>query len=561
MATTLHTTVPPTDGTSGGAPELEHVEPVARAIRRIRGAVVTATSAAYVATMISLTAVVATSSRLDPATGILGLVAGSAATTLVAVLLVTRILGHVDALGRRSMELTDLYDRARHDALRDGLTGLGNHRAFQEELDRAAQMSRRHGQPTALLLLDVDDLKRTNDTDGHEAGDEVLRSVARVMLSNLRRVDRPFRIGGDEFAILSPGTTIDGAVAVGRRILAAALETRDPTDQRAISVTIGISAIPDPSADRRQLYRHADAALYWGKRHGRTDVLAYDPQLHGVADDDRPAEEIAAAIDRLIDERLLRPVFQPVFSLRDGHCLGFEGLVRPLPGAGFRSAGALFVAGESVSRTVELDLAAIRGIAAGARDLQAPCYLAVNLSPRTLEAAAFNPHEITAILGGAGIDPQRVVVELTEREAIEDIDQLVRNLDAFRRVGARIALDDVGAGNAGLQLLSRVDFDVLKIDLSLVQSGAVVAPSRSVLRALIEMAHRRGATTVAEGIETPFQLEVLRDLGIEVGQGYLLGVPREQLDGTAVDLERILGRIDGEGAAADAEPADEVFAA
>ena len=114
------------------------------------------------------------------------------------------------------------------------------------------------------------------------------------------------------------------------------------------------------------MLQHAAAALYWGKRHGRTDVQVYDPKLHGVADDARPFEEVALAVDQVVAQRLLRPVYQPVFALADGSCIGFEGLVRPRDGAAFRNAGALFVAAESVNRTVELDMAAVREIAAGA---------------------------------------------------------------------------------------------------------------------------------------------------------------------------------------------------
>jgi len=144
------------------------------------------------------------------------------------------------------------------------------------------------------------------------------------------------------------------------------------------------------------------------------------------------------------------------------------------------------------------------------------------------------------------------VIEVTERETIEDMARLTSNLAVFRRTGVRIAADDVGAGNAGLQLLSQVDFDVIKIDLSLVQNGAVLAPSRAVVRALIEMAERRGATTVAEGIETAIQLEVLRDLGIRVGQGYLLGRPQEQPDTAPIDVAGLIAALD--------DPAGEVAA-
>jgi diguanylate cyclase (GGDEF)-like protein len=514
-------------------------------VQGVRRSVVALTAGAYLATMTASTFILATTSRLSPVaaiglTALVGIIA-----LLVAVALLERMLGRTDRLGRISVELSGLYDRARLDALRDSLTGLGNHRAFQEELDRAVEMARRHKQSTALLLIDVDDLKRTNETEGHAAGDEVLRSVARVMEASLRRIDRAFRIDGDEFAVLSPGASAEMALAFGRRIMAAALE-RDPSHgQQPISLTIGVSAVPDPSSDRKLLFRHAAAALSWGKRHGRTDIQVYDPTLQSVAGDDRSSEELAAAIGRVVEQGLLRPAFQPIYSLTDGVCVGFEGLVRPGPGSGFRNATDLFVAAEAVNRTVELDLAAVRVITAGARHLPANRYLAVNLSPRTIEAAAFNPHEVLSILADGGIESRRLVIEVTEREVIEDMARLAANLHAIRRTGARIAADDVGSGNAGLQLLSQVDFDVIKIDLSLVQSGPVLAPSRAVVRALIDMAERRGATTVAEGIETPIQLEVLRELGIRVGQGYLLGHAGERPDAGRIDLDALLGAGDG----------------
>jgi diguanylate cyclase (GGDEF)-like protein len=527
---------------TAGDPGLAQEVPVV--VARIRVGITSLAVGAYVVAMAAITLMAMSAAPTSPtfATGVL--VVAGAAMTITARTLMRSALRHADELAWLGADLVDRYDRARLDAILDPLTGLGNHRAFQEELDRAAAMAQRHGQATALLLMDVDDLKRTNDTEGHAAGDEVLRAVARLIVTNCRRIDRAFRIGGDEFAVLTPASSLPDALTLGRRILAMALDPQVRGGQPPISLTIGISAIPRPSADRHVLYRNADAALYWGKRHGRTDVLVYDPKLHGVADDERPSAELASAIDRVVAEHLLKPVYQPVYALRDGTCVGFEGLVRPSDGAGFRNASALFVAAESVSRTVELDLAAIRALAAAARSLGPEQYLAVNLSPRTVEAVAFNPHEVLGVLGRVGIDPRRVVIELTEREAIEDMDRLARNLAVFRRTGARIAADDVGAGNAGLQLLSRIDFDVIKIDLSLVHNGAVLAPSRSVLRALIEMAQRRGATTVAEGLETSIQLEAVRDLGIQVGQGYLLGRPAEKLDATSIDIEALLPDTD-----------------
>lgn len=526
-----------------------YFDEVARATDAVRGSITRLATGVFLVVMAAITLMATSATSAPPALVFLGIALGGAITATVVMRLQRAALGGAERLGSAIADLSDGYDQVRLDAIRDPLTGLGNHRAFQEELDHAAAMAGRHDQPTTLLLIDVDDLKRINDTDGHAAGDEVLQAVSRVIATTSRRVDRAFRIGGDEFAILSAAASVDDGLALGRRILATALDRDRNPAQRPISLTIGISAIPSPSADRHLLFRHADAALYWGKRHGRTDVQVYDARLHGVADDERPPEELATAVEAIIAGRRLTPVFQPVFALTDGTCVGLEGLVRPQDGSGFRNAGALFVAAEAVNRTVELDLAAIRELAGSAQWLAPAQYLAVNLSPRTLEARAFNPHEVLGALGQAGIEPHRLVIELTEREAIEDFELLARNLAVFRRTGARIAADDVGAGNAGLQLLSQIDFDVIKIDLSLVQSGAILAPSRAVLRALIEMARRRGAATVAEGIETPIQLETVRDLGIGVGQGFLLGVPSARPATSSIDIEALLA------AGADEDPA------
>jgi EAL domain-containing protein (putative c-di-GMP-specific phosphodiesterase class I) len=164
------------------------------------------------------------------------------------------------------------------------------------------------------------------------------------------------------------------------------------------------------------------------------------------------------------------------------------------------------------------------------------------LSPRTLETDEFSAAALAAIFIRHGIEPSSLVLELTEREAVEDIERLRRNLDACRSIGMRIAADDVGAGNAGLRLLSQITFDLVKVDLSLVQGGVLRESSLAVMRALRELAERSSATIVAEGIETAHQLEVVRDLGLAAGQGYLLGRPSRGLATEAVDIDGLIAR-------------------
>jgi diguanylate cyclase (GGDEF)-like protein len=451
----------------------------------------------------------------------------------------------VDALERERDELRRLYGRARHDALVDGLTGLGNHRAFQDELARQLEVAKRADIPLALLLIDVDDLKVVNDTRGHAGGDRLLEAVGRVTASVLRKGDRAFRVGGDEFAILLPDSDVETGLNVGRRILASAVSGGDPTAAiEGFSVSVGVSAFPDPSAEAHDLYRNADAALYWCKRHGRTAVVAFDPERHGKASEDRSVAEQSDAVGLVLATRALRPVYQPIFSMTNGRPVGFEGLVRPAGGAPFADASSLFAAAEAADRTVELDLACLETVAAGADLPDSDAYLSVNLSPRTLESNLFRVGELKAIFGRHGIPLDRIVLELTEREQVEDLDQLRMNVQACRRAGMRLAADDVGAGNAGLRLLSEVHFDIVKIDLSLVQGGTVQDPSHAVLRALQELAVQWKASVVAEGVETAPQLSVIRSLGITAGQGYLLGRPASTIVAEPVDLAELEASVE-----------------
>ena len=449
--------------------------------------------------------------------------------------------------------MLELYDRVRLDALIDGLTGLGNHRAFQDELARQISQAARQNTPLALLLVDVDDLKKINDARGHAAGDELLSALGRIASTSLRRYDRAFRIGGDEFAILLPGTDVERGLATARHILASALNGGDPTRPReAFSLSIGISAFPAPSSDGRLLYRHADAALNWCKRHGRTNAVAYEPGRHGSAETgEASTADLSLALESILAERSLRPVYQPIFSLATGDPIGYEGLVRPTEGAPIDNAGSLFAAAEKADRIVELDMACLQIIADGTGQLEPNTYLSINLSPRTLESDQFHPVELTAIFQRRGIMPHQIVVELTEREAVQDLEQLRRNAAACRRAGMRLAADDVGSGNAGLRLLSEIQFDIIKVDLSLVQGGLQHDPSHAVLRALQELGTHWKATLVAEGVETPEQLAAIRGLGFAAGQGYLLGRPKperhvDKLDIDSLDADRAVqqhGRV------------------
>jgi diguanylate cyclase (GGDEF)-like protein len=477
-------------------------------------------------------------SLIVPTLVIVGL---AAVLGLLTVWLAHRVLEPAEELDAALRTLEGAYDQARSEALLDALTGLGNHRAFQEEIDRQWATASRHGRALALVLLDLDEFKQMNDSNGHAAGDLLLRRMGSHITASLRRSDRAFRIGGDEFAILLPETDGDGAYVVTRRLLATSLEGETRRGgANAMSFSAGIAAVPGSARDRETLYSQADAALYWGKRHGRTVVTVYDRERHEGATTEHKPAELSALVARVAANGAIRAVFQPIYDLASGAPRGFEGLVRPLPNTGFNDPATMFAAAEATGRTAELDIACLEAVMGAAARLRLPGSLTLNLSPRTLEMDEFNIQGLLRIIVRHGLDPRRIVLELTEREAVEDIERLRRAAEDCRVAGIRLAADDVGSGNAGLRLLSQLRFDIVKIDLSLVQGGSRHDQSLEVVRTLRDLADRWGALVVAEGIETPAQLEAVRLLGIGAGQGYLLGRPSEQPPTGSLNLDELV---------------------
>ncbi len=455
-----------------------------------------------------------------------------------------QILAPAAAFAAQSSHFKALYESAREASLRDSLTGLGNHRAFQEAVARMVEQSRRYGNTFSLILLDIDEFKRVNDTRGHSVGDDLLAEVGGLIRAVMRGSDAGFRIGGDEFAVLLAETDAGGAAIAARRILSHALEARGTGRYGgSISFSAGISGCPEHGKTRAELTAQADAALYRGKRAGRTVVTIFDPKEDRGHVDEGMRAELSASIATVIESRQLSPVYQPIVHLPTGRILGYEGLIRVNPASGFPHAGALFDAAEIAGRVLDLDRAALDVVLSGAALLPEQTLLSINVSPRSFEAPEFNATVFLAILRRHGMAPDRVILELTEREAIRNADRVREAIHVLQGAGVRVAADDVGAGNAGLRLLSQFRFDVVKIDLSLVQGGANLDQTMGVLTSLVGMARRWGALTIAEGVETADQLRMIRGLEIDAAQGYLLGRPGPITDIAHMDLDALAEAI------------------
>jgi len=461
-----------------------------------------------------------------------------ALVALLGVLVLMRLLiKPFRELRESQSQLESLYREAREDSLHDGLTGMGNHRAFQDELTHQVELSERDGTPFVLMLIDLDNLKVVNDREGHAEGDRLLTGLATAMREALRPADRFFRIGGDEFAVLMPATEPEAAMEAAGRLRHYCL--RPPARERPTPFSGGISAMPRFALEASQVQRQADVALYWAKRHGRGFVEVFDADRDRLPDENGPAG-LGNLVYEMARGRMFTPVYQPIVNLRTGAVIGFEGLVRPDPDSPITDSEQLFRAAAATGRTVELDLASFETVCKGAKAIGPDHVISINLSAKTLEVKDFDSGWLLNTLQRFGISPARVILELTERDPIIDVPRLKNNVSHLGEYGLRLAADDVGAGSAGLRMLAEIPFDIVKIDLSLVQSGAQHAASWAVLRSIRDLAWRQRSVVIGEGVETPEQLGALQQLGIPVGQGYLLGRPGALPDSRPRDLANLV---------------------
>src|SRR3954462_14871044 len=403
------------------------------------------------------------------------------------------------------------YDSARQreslreQVQRDGLTGLLNHRACHERL-RAALA---HGKPVAVVLIDLDHFKVINDTQGHAEGDRVLAASAERLRSVVRTDDVVGRLGGEEFVLILPGVDAEAAEDCAERARAALGELT--VRGRALAASAGVAAAPDDGTDAAVLLENADAALYWAKRSGRGKTVRY---VRGAR---RPESEQRTEVAELLAQgtSAIRIVFQPVVELATGRAGGYEALAR-IDSEPQRGPDEWFAQAHRVGLGEELEaLALCAALAVPGRP--EGTFLALNISPRALLSGpvrAALPEDLSGI-----------VVELTEHELFGAEGELETELAALRARGARVALDDAGAGYAGLQQIIRIAPDILKLDRNLVHGAHADTSRQALLEALIGFAASTGAAICAEGVEDLDDLRALVSLDVTYAQGYGLCRP------------------------------------
>lgn len=446
-------------------------------------------------------------------------------------------------------ELRSSEHQARHLALHDVLTGLPNRALFATRLDHCLAHNRASGRRGAVALVDLDRFKPVNDTFGHAAGDELIRTAADRMQLCLRPQDTLARLGGDEFAILLPDIGEGDAIVrtVCDQVLArlsTPFALRHGEAIAHIGGSIGLAVIADGGDLAGELMRHADIALYDAKTSGRGGWMVFHPSMdHGrgaraaLKTDLRAALQAAMADPSLPGETQepasspdpgsLVVYFQTIHRAADGHAVsGAEALVRWRHGErGLLAPGAFIPLAEESGLIDKLGLWVLREACRAASTWPSHMFIAVNVSPSQLRAPHF-VEEVLAILDETGLTPSRLELELTESALIDDDRRTEATIARLRAEGIQIALDDFGTGFSSLTHLVRFGIDRLKIDKSFVALLGTRATSSAIVECIVGLGHSLGIATTAEGVETDVQRDLLVALGCSDLQGYLLCRPK-----------------------------------
>ena len=413
-------------------------------------------------------------------------------------------------------------------ALHDSLTQLPNRHFLMEQLSQVLSLARRRHGRVAVLFMNLDHFKTVNDSLGHHAGDQLLRNVAERLRNGVSDADVVARLGGDEFVVvLTDIKTPDDAAMVADKLLDSmqGVFTVDHLPL-TISPSIGISLFPDHGASADVLLRCADAAMQHAKESGRGNRQFYAASMD------------ASALNVLHQERLLRDAiahngfvlhYQPQICLADGTLQGLEALVRwRHPERGLVGPGEFITFSESrglitpIGRWVMRE--ACRQLKAWHDEGLPPVPVAVNLSAlefRQRDVAA----EIAAVLLETGLAPQYLEIELTESVLMHQTGQVLDTLNAIKALGVGISIDDFGTGYSSLAYLKRYPIDKLKIDRSFVADTPGNTDDVAIVTAIIQMGRSLQLQTVAEGVETQAQIELLAGLGCDLMQGFVVSAP------------------------------------
>lgn len=405
----------------------------------------------------------------------------------------------------------------------DPLTGLLNRAVFIRTLDGALERWRAGGPAVAVLLVDLDRFKAVNDTHGHAIGDSVLVEVAR-RLSALKEPSTTIaRLGGDEFAILLDGDVGGIPERIGSRSLESLAEPIDIVNGSVrISASIGLAISERQDIGSEELLRAADLALYGAKRGRRGTLRTFQA---GMEEALKERHILETDLGRALDQGEIVPYYQPLIALDSDRVIGFEVLARwQHPMRGLIPPTSFIPIAEEIGRIGELFDKLLVRACNDAREWPSDLRLSVNISP-TQFAEPLMASRILDILAKANFSPARLELEITENALVDEVSSARLILTTLRSVGISVALDDFGTGYSSLRHLSDLPVDRLKIDRGFVESARLNDEGWRIVRAIVQLAGTFDLATTAEGIEAPEILSTLRDLGCDIGQGYLFGRP------------------------------------
>jgi diguanylate cyclase (GGDEF)-like protein len=439
-------------------------------------------------------------------------------------------------------ELSRLKEQLRYQAYHDPLTGLANRSLFVDQVnDRIA--TRANGSLPVVLFIDLDDFKVVNDTLGHVAGDRLLVAVADRVRNCVRAGDVAARLGGDEFAVLlEDADDLQRSVSICRRILEALqAPLQVEGHELSISASIGMAAAREGSERADELLRNADVAMYTAKAAGKNRYAIFEPTMHAALVE---RHALSSELSKSVGRGELAVFYQPIMEIERGRIYGVEALVRwRHPTRGILGPDEFIPLAQengtilALGRWVLFESCREAAVWRAERGIER-LVLSVNLSAAQLQQTDF-VEDLQAILAETGFPARDLVLELTETAMFVDTNTTIARLQALRQLGVRIAIDDFGTGYSSLGYLRRFQVDILKIAREFIGSADGGTEDWAFARAMVALGRTLDLRVIAEGIEEQGQLDALRELGCEFGQGYLFARPGE---GTAI-ADTFLGPV------------------
>jgi diguanylate cyclase (GGDEF)-like protein/PAS domain S-box-containing protein len=419
-------------------------------------------------------------------------------------------------------------ERTRFLADHDELTGLPNRNLFKQALNQALKRAERSNKMLSILFFDLDRFKNINDSLGHDAGDEVLRTVAERLNSCVRKVDVVARFGGDEFAVLTEGLTAeDQAGTVARKILDALSKPMLIAGrQYRPAASIGISTYPTDGRDAQSLQKHADIAMYRAKEEGRSTFQFYSEQLNTHS---LQRLEFESNLNNALNNREFVLHYQPKMDVKTGAVTSMEALIRWVsPQFGFVSPGQFISVAEETGLILPLgrwvaQTACLQNSAwqkGGLPSLR----VAINISARQMADKGLVDF-IAETVRKTGLTPASLELEITESAVMSNQDYAEKVLNQLKEMGFHLTMDDFGTGYSSLAYLKRFPFDTVKVDQSFVRGIPGNSDDSAIVEAIIAMAHSLQLKVVAEGVETQEQFDFLCKLGCDQIQGYYFSKP------------------------------------